>query len=430
MVAHAPTRTGKGHSFADQVIGLAETPLGDQGYIPLDVNACRAGVLAGRDPALVDGKDVGHGLGKGAVDGRALRQPLFELAGHAHRADLDAVVAAGADVLPDIARLAPHGGREIANVPLEFFHLAVAEQGDVGVVARVDHLGGQDAGRAVKRRKGLVELGHVPADGGLAFDQVDVDAGLGDVECGLDAGHAAAHDQRRLGHRHALRKERVVPGYAFHGCGDQVDRLFCGQCVGRVRPGDMLAYVGHLEQVGIEARVGQQGAPGALVHARRAGRDHDTVQLVFLNVLLDARLSRSGAGVLVDPRDHDVFHVGNGIGHHVYVYRAGDVAAAHAHIYPNARLVWIHQQPSSHCCSGRSISTAVVGLIPTASGATEPQRGAITFRPGDECGAFPRPRFSLRTGDPYRGCGRAGRKRTTGSLFQSRWPYGSPAARP
>ena len=89
-----------------------------------------------------------------------------------------------------IARLAAHGGGKIADIAFQLVHLAVAEQGDVGVAAGVDHLGGQDAGRAVQGGKGLVELGHVPADGGLALDQVDVDAGLGDVQRGLNAGDA------------------------------------------------------------------------------------------------------------------------------------------------------------------------------------------------------------------------------------------------
>ena len=109
MVADAPADAGEGHPLADQVVCLAEASLGDQRDVALDVNACRAGVLAGRDAALVDRKDVGHGLGKGAIDGRAVDQPLVKLAGHAHRADLDAVVAAGAGVL--VAHSAPCGAR-------------------------------------------------------------------------------------------------------------------------------------------------------------------------------------------------------------------------------------------------------------------------------------------------------------------------------
>ena len=65
--------------------------------------------------------------------------------------------------------------------------------------AHVDHLRGEDAGRAVQGREGLVQLGHLAADGGLLFDDVDLEARVGDVQRRLDAGDAAADDQRALG---------------------------------------------------------------------------------------------------------------------------------------------------------------------------------------------------------------------------------------
>jgi len=48
-----------------------------------------------------------------------------------------------------------------------------------------DHLGGQDAGRAVESGEGLVELGHVAADRGSLLDEVDLEAGVGDLEVAL-----------------------------------------------------------------------------------------------------------------------------------------------------------------------------------------------------------------------------------------------------
>ena len=45
--------------------------------------------------------------------------------------------------------------------------------------ADLGHFRSQDAGCAVERRESLVELGHVPADGGLTFHQVNLLAGLG-----------------------------------------------------------------------------------------------------------------------------------------------------------------------------------------------------------------------------------------------------------
>ncbi len=54
-----------------------------------------------------------------------------------------------------------------------------------GCVPDLDHLGGQDAGGAVEGRERLVELGHVAADRRLALDQVDREAGVGELEGGL-----------------------------------------------------------------------------------------------------------------------------------------------------------------------------------------------------------------------------------------------------
>ena len=66
--------------------------------------------------------------------------------------------------------------------------------------AHVHHLGGQDTGGAVQGGEGLVDLGHLAADGGLLFHDVHLEARVGDIQRGLDARDAAADDQRALGH--------------------------------------------------------------------------------------------------------------------------------------------------------------------------------------------------------------------------------------
>jgi len=67
----------------------------------------------------------------------------------------------------------------------------------------------------------FVELGHVAADARLAFDQIDVITGLGDLQRGLNAGHPTTHHQRGrvdLGlHRH----QRLVMDHAVDGGTDQ-----------------------------------------------------------------------------------------------------------------------------------------------------------------------------------------------------------------
>ena len=57
------------------------------------------------------------------------------------------------------------------------------------------HLGRKDAGGAVERGEGLVEHRHVAADGRLALHEIDVLAGVGQGERGVDAGDTPSHDQ-------------------------------------------------------------------------------------------------------------------------------------------------------------------------------------------------------------------------------------------
>ena len=92
---------------------------------------------------------------------------------------------------------------EVADVAVDLLDLGVGEQRDVRVLRHLDHPRRQDALRAVERREGLGELAHVAADGGLLLDQDHLVAGVGDVERRLDAGDAAADDQRPARDRHA-----------------------------------------------------------------------------------------------------------------------------------------------------------------------------------------------------------------------------------
>jgi len=61
-----------------------------------------------------------------------------------------------------------------------------------------DHLGGQDADGAIVGGKGLIQLGHPPADAGCSLHQVDPKAHIGQVNGGLDASDASADNQNRF----------------------------------------------------------------------------------------------------------------------------------------------------------------------------------------------------------------------------------------
>jgi len=65
-----------------------------------------------------------------------------------------------------------------------------------------------------------------------------------------------------------------------------------------VHPGALLPDVGHLQHIGIQARLADSPAEGGLMEAGRAGRHHHPVQLVLGDVLLDLLLAYIGAGKL------------------------------------------------------------------------------------------------------------------------------------
>ena len=78
--------------------------------------------------------------------------------------------------------------------------------------------------------KVLSNLRHVAADGRLALDQVDLLAGVGQRQRGVDAGDAAADHQHVGWIGTLLRLQRLVAGHAPHRGAHQVLRLLGGAC--------------------------------------------------------------------------------------------------------------------------------------------------------------------------------------------------------
>ena len=189
-----------------------------------------------------------------------------------------------------------------------------------------------------KRGEGLVELGHVAADRRLALDQVDVVAGVGQFEGGLQSGDAAADDQRRRIDLDLHRLQRPLVLHALGAGGDhRLGLLGAGRLVG-VDPRDVLAEVRHVEAVGIQAGPFAGGAERLFVQVRRAGADDHAGQSVLLDVVLDHLLAQRRTHELVVFRDHHVLDVLAGpAGDLLDIDRSGDIAAAVANV--NADLI-------------------------------------------------------------------------------------------
>ncbi len=95
----------------------------------------------------------------------------------------------------------PDSDAEVPHLALDPLDLGAGMDGDVRVPGHLDHLRREDAHRAVVRGgERLVELGHVPADGRFALDEVDVDVVVGKVERRLDARDPPGADDDDLSH--------------------------------------------------------------------------------------------------------------------------------------------------------------------------------------------------------------------------------------
>ena len=225
---------------------------------------------------LVDDRVFRDSLREGGVDGFAVAQPGFvDIVDDFLGAFFLADATAGADCFVDIAGFLPDGDGEVAHIAIDLFHFALGVQLDIRVVASGHHLGGQDAGGAVQGGEGLVELGHMPADGWFSLDQVDRETGVGDLERGLDAGNATADHQGGRVDGHVQRLERLVVDDPLDTARDDRLGFFGGGDFIGVHPGDLLADGDQLAQVGVQIGFLAGGAEGLFVQVRRtSGHDH------------------------------------------------------------------------------------------------------------------------------------------------------------
>ncbi len=248
----------------------------------------------------VDDRGVGDRLGEGDIDGCPHADVLVEgvgdlLLGAFGHAD----AAAGAFAHVDRAGLLPDGHLEVADIAVNVFHFAVGMEGDVGVIGRIDHLRGHDALGAVESREGFGELGHVAADGGVPLDKDDLMAAVGNIEGRLDAGDTAADDEGPFGDRHGDRLELSVHLHPLDEHGDDFGRFDSGLFLILMDPGAVLADVGHLHQVGIEAGGFGGFAEGLFVHPGGAGGNDDAVEVMLADRFFQEVLAGIGAHVLV-----------------------------------------------------------------------------------------------------------------------------------
>ena len=124
--------------------------------------------------ALVDYITAGYGLGVRLVGGLSRTNTLVKLTGHGHRADLGTISTAGAALKVNVARLFLNGDLESPHITGYILHLREGEQFDIQMPADLDQLGRDNSHGAVVGGKGLVQLGHDPADSRALLQQIDL----------------------------------------------------------------------------------------------------------------------------------------------------------------------------------------------------------------------------------------------------------------
>jgi len=223
--------------------GILTDTLADSTFLVLEV-----------ETALIDIRDEGNCLSEVYVNSLVRRYFLVELIGVLDRAVLYAGGTPRALVLNDIPRLLGKGYLEVSRFPLYPVNLGIGEDLYVRMPADLDQLGCEYSHRAVVRRKGLVELGHMAPDARRPFDEVDFEAGGREIEGRLDAADPSADD-------HDV-SEVILPEvladlldivleryYVFHLFSPQ--QVFCAP-IARVRPVSCLSSLGRPSRSGME----------------------------------------------------------------------------------------------------------------------------------------------------------------------------------
>jgi len=121
------------------------------------------------------------------MDRLILRYLLIELVRVFDRAVLDTGRATRAFALDDIPGLFEQGYPEVSFFPFYTVNFRIAQDLNVGMPADLDQFGREYSDGALIGRKGLVQLRHLPANGGAFINEVNFKTRIAKIECGLNA---------------------------------------------------------------------------------------------------------------------------------------------------------------------------------------------------------------------------------------------------
>ena len=138
--------------------------------------------------------DVGDGLGVGFINGLSYPDTCIKAVVHFHGTDIDTVPTAVAEIFINISWILLYRDEEMTFLPFNLFHLAAGMDNYIRVAANIEHFWREDAHRTVIGWKGLVKLGHMPAQGGFTLDDMHSDPMVGEIESSLNPGYSPSYN--------------------------------------------------------------------------------------------------------------------------------------------------------------------------------------------------------------------------------------------
>jgi len=130
------------------------------------------------------------------MDGFVLRYLLIEFVRVMNRAVFSTGRAPRAPVLYDVPGVLDQRDPEVSRFAFDTVNFSMCQDLYVRMPADLDQFGREYSHGAVIGREGLVELGHVAANGGGFLDQINLEPGGRKIKGGLNAADPAAdhHD--------------------------------------------------------------------------------------------------------------------------------------------------------------------------------------------------------------------------------------------
>ena len=119
--------------------------------------------------------NAGDDLRKLKIYDRAGTQSHIKLRGDFLEGALfDAYTTSGAYVRIDVARFAAYLNVKIANITFYINDFTVVQQFNIGMSTDIHHFWAENSYATVESREGFVQLGHLPPNGWLFFNKINL----------------------------------------------------------------------------------------------------------------------------------------------------------------------------------------------------------------------------------------------------------------